>query len=353
MENSTVEALNSTFVDRGAGYISYKLILFLAVLIPVTVLDILLILSTCLEKSVNLTIRLVLLNIPVSSLVMIAGFAADHVAAVHLTLARNPQSPPAAPCYLIVYSIAVGASARLVFMSLFAATSFLIIRRGKKRIKPVFLALVSLLLWFILIVFNIIIVIPAVVGVSWDDGVSCRPFPESEALAFAFIGVDIIVFGLAPFMLTIVLPIATYCYIKQSVITEDLKTKKILVKFTLFLIIGNAISAVGLLAILLISTLSPRDTDPTVDTALLRTANIITHLSFIPAPILILFYFPAIRRRLQYLMECVFCFACRRIGYDYRAQCRRLCPCCDKTERGSKDMSSIGVSTNSTNVTRR
>ena len=352
MENVTVELLNSTFVDRGAGYLAYKLILFLAVLIPVTVLDILLLVSTCLEKSVNITIRLALLNIPVAALVMIAGFAADHIAAVHLTLARNPQSPPDEPCYLIVYSIAVGSAARLVFMGLFALTSFIIIKCGKNRTKPAFVAIVSLFLWLILILFNIIVVIPPVVGVNWDDGVSCRPFPESEALTFAFISVDIVIFGLVPFVLTIVLPIVTYYYIKQSIITEDLSAKKVLLKFTLFLILGNAISAVGLLTILLISTLSPRDSDPTVDTALLRSANIITHLSFIPAPILILFYFPAIRRRLQSMLECVFCFVCRRAGFDYRAQFRRLCPCCEGRGKSSTELSSKEMSTSSTHVTR-
>ena len=347
-----MEALNSTFVDRGPGYLSYKLILFLALLIPITVLDILLIISTCLEKSVNLTIRLVMLNIPVSSLVMIAGFTADHIAAVHLTLARNPHSPPPQPCYLIVYSIGVGAAARLVFMALFAVTTFLIIKLGQSKIKPAILALTSLMLWVLLLLFNIPIAIPAVAGVNWDDGVSCRPFPQSETLTFAFIGIDIIVFGIVPFVLTIVLPIVTYCYIKQSVITEDLNTKKVLVKFTLFLILGNAISVLGLLAILLISTLSPRDTDPTVDAALVRTANIITHLSFIPAPILILFYFPAIRRRLQCILECVFCFVCQRAGYDYRAQCRLLCHCCKEKGHDSYGVSSKDVSTGSTNITK-
>ena len=325
--------LNSTFVDRGPGYLTYKFILFLGVLIPIAALDILIIISTCLEKSITHSIRIALLNIPVSSLVVISGFVADHIAAVHLTLARNPHSPPPQPCYLIVYTIGVGAAARLVFMALFAVMTFLIVRCGQHKTKPAIFGVTSLSLWLFLFLFNIPIVIPSLAGVDWDDGVSCRPVPESDS-AYAFIGVDLVLFGIVPFLLTIVMPLVTYCYIRKSVITEDLNTKKVLVKFALFLILGNVLCVMGLAVPVLLASLPPSELNPTVDAALLRTANIVTHLSLVPTPILILFYFPAIWSQLLNIFEFFFCIVCRKAGCDYKKRWQILCHYCKENRQG-------------------
>lgn len=327
---------NSSFVDRGAGYVAYKLILFIVMLIPIAILDLVIFVVSCFEKAITPTVRIVLLNIPLACLLVMVGFVSDHIAAVHLTLARNPQSPPSGPCYFIVYTIGTGAAARIIFMAQFAVTIFIVVRVGK-RLKPAIFAASSLLLWLLLVLFNIVLVIPSIVGVEWDDGVSCRPFPIDEGTAFSVIGVDLIVFGIIPFVLTIVMPILTYCFLKRNITTEDLNKKKILAKFALFLILGNSLSVVGLVIPVLVSTLSPKDSNPDVDEALVRMANIITHISLIPTPILVLFYFKPIRMRLLSILECFFCWGCRRASYDYK---RKLRMSCCKTRRGEKSIQS-------------
>lgn len=323
-EVAAVEALNSTFVDRGMGYVAYKLLLFLLLLCPIIILDLVILVVACFEKGITPIVRIVLVNIPLACLFIMVGYTSDHVAAVHLTFARNPQSPPPEPCYFIVYTIGLGAAARIVFMAQFAVTIFVVVRFGTKMMKPVVLVISSLLLWLFLILFNVVVVIPSIVGVAWDDGVSCRPFPIDEVATFSIIGVDLIVFGIVPFVLTIVMPILTYCYLKRNITTEDVNKKKVLVKFALFLILGNGLSVIGLIIPVLITTLSPMDSNPEVDEALLRLSNIITHLSLIPTPILILFYFKPIRMRLLSLLELIFCLACRSAGYDYRRKLRSI-----------------------------
>ena len=313
MDNLTNETL---FLDRGPGYVAYKFILLLVLLVPIIVLDVLLIVSILADRTVNNAVRVVLLNIPIACLVVCAGNVGDHVAATSLTLSKLPlyQEPALFPCQLIVYLIAFGGAARLVFMALFAITSYVIVRVGTKKTKALYLEITTIVIWVFLAAFTAIVFIPAVAEYVYDDGVSCRP-DTNGAGTYVFIGIEMIFFCFIPFGITIVMPILTMCHLKKSFITEDVKLKKVLLKFALFLIIGNTLAIIGLGVPVLIATFSSSDSDPTVNTALLRTASIILHLSLFPTPILILIYFPSIRKKMGELLGMCFCIVCRKAGY--------------------------------------
>ena len=317
MENLTSN--ETLFFDRGPGYVAYKFILFLVLLVPVAVFDVLIIVGTLADKTVNNAVRVVLLNIPIACLFVAAGFAGDHIAATSLTLSKLPlfQDPALFPCQLIVYLIAFGGAARLVCMALFAVTAYLIVKIGAKKAKWLYFEIASIAIWLFLAAFTTIVFIPAVADYEYDDGVSCRPVTNGAG-TYIFIGIEMIFFCFIPFGITIVMPILTLCHLKNSFITEDLTLKKVLVKFALFLILGNTLAVIGLAVPVLISALSPADSNPTVDTALLRTANIITHLSLFPTPILILVYFPSIRKKIWELLGLCFCLVCRKAGCTYK-----------------------------------
>ena len=320
---------SSNFVDRGGGYVAYKLIVFLLILIPIAVIDILIIIATILEPSVKKTIKIALINIPIACLIVMAAFTIDAIAASAHTLARMAISD-LWPCYIIVYLIALGAVSRLVFMALFAVTVYVIVRVGKK-VTPFILAIVVTSLWVFLVLFNCISFIPGVMNIVWTDGVSCSP-RQSGAGTYIFLGIDIVICGLIPFTLIIVMPPLTLWYIKKNTVTEDATLKKSLAKFALFLIVGNVLSIIGLLVPVIITVTSPEDANPLVDVGLVRAANIITHLSMAPAPVLILFYFPAIGKKIWSWFEPLCCLICSRTG----VACD--CKCCKPTEPKTSEL---------------
>jgi len=319
---------SSIFVDRGGGYVAYKLIVFLLILIPIAVTDILIIIATILEPSVKKTIKIVLISIPIACLIVMAGFTIDAIAASAYTLARM-AIPDLWPCYIMVYLVALGAVSRLVFMALFSVTVYIIVRVGKK-VTPFIFAIVVTSLWVFLVLFNCVAFIPGVITVEWTDGVSCSP-RQSGAGTYIFLGIDTVICGLIPFTLTIVMPPLTLWYIKDNIVAEDATLKKTLAKFALFLIVGNVLGIIGLLVPLLLSVFSPDDANPLVDVGLLRAANIITHLSLAPAPVLILFYFPVIGRKIWSWFEPLCCLICHRTG----VACD--CKCCKPTELKSSE----------------
>lgn len=55
--------MRPVFMDRGAGHVAYKLVVFLLILIPIAVTDTLIIIATILEPSVKRTVKTALINI--------------------------------------------------------------------------------------------------------------------------------------------------------------------------------------------------------------------------------------------------------------------------------------------------
>ena len=329
MMNETVVNGSSIFMDRGAGYVAYKLIVFLLILIPVAVADILIIIAAIVEPSIKRTVKIALISIPVACLIVMAGFTIDAITASAFTLARM-AIPVLWPCYLQVYLIALGAVSRLVFMAVFAVTVYAIVRVGKKA-TPVIFAIVVTSLWVFLVLFNCAVFIPGVMIAEWTDGVSCSPHLSGVG-TYVFIGFDVVIGGLVPFTLTIVMPLLTLWYIKTNIITEDATLKKTLVKFTLFLILGNVLSIIGLLVPVLVR-FSPSNANSFINVRLVRAANIITHISLVPVPVLIFFYFPVIGEKIWSWFEplcCLFCVFCRKTGVASD------CKCCN-SESSEKD----------------
>ena len=334
MDNLTNDTL---FLDRGPGYVAYKFILLLVLLVPIIVLDVLLIVSILADRTVNNAVRVVLLNIPIACLVVCAGFFVEHIAATSLTLSQLPlyQEPALFPCQLIVYLIAFGGASRLVFMALFAITSYVIVKIGAKKTKAVYLEIATIALWIFLAAFTAIIFIPAVAQYQYDDGVSCTP-DTNGAGTYVFIGIEMIFFCFIPFGITIVMPILTMCHLRNRFVTEDIALKKILSKFTLFLIFGNTLAIIGLAVPVLLTVLSSSESDSEVHTALVRSANIIVHISLFPTPILILVYFTSVRKKMGELLGMCFCIFCRRTQLSTPATSQTHSKDSNQTEESSQ-----------------
>ena len=157
-------------------------------------------------------------------------------------------------------------------MSLFSVAVYVIVRVGKKA-TPFIFATVVTSLWVFLVLFNCVLFIPGVMIIEWTDGVSCSPRQKGSG-TYIFLSIDVVICGLVPFTLTIVMPPLTLSYIKRNLITEDVILKKTLVKFALFLIVGNVLGIIGLLVPVLIAVFAPDDANHDVDVALVRTAGL-------------------------------------------------------------------------------
>ena len=76
-------------------------------------------------------------------------------------------------------------------------------------------------------------------------GFKCSVHVQDSVGGYLFTAIYILVFGVVVYAITIGFPIRALFYIKKNNITGDKGSQKALVRFSLFLLIGNTISFIG------------------------------------------------------------------------------------------------------------
>ena len=138
------------------------------------------------------------------------------------------------------------------------------------------------------------------------DGNDCTAHGENtNALIYAFS--YIFVYGLGSFTIAILFPILMVCYIRKHTISGDTQLLKGMVKFAIFLLLGNSMNFIGISIPILFVTFAPSgDEYYTLVKAFNYTEGIFIILSLIPTPIILLIFFKPIRHHLEEIV----CFKC-------------------------------------------
>ena len=198
-------------------------------------------------------------------------------------------------------------------MAFFAMTTTIFIKYGTARSRGIrATAACSILLWIVVFSTNLPLFFGITAGVDYVDRVSCRPYPVGMN-SYIYIGCEVVLFGAIPLLITIILPIVSCCNLDAHSLTDIITVNKTLIKFALFLMVGNILCFTSFVIPVLISIFTPRNENILMDEVLLRLANILVHLSLIPSLVLILVYFPPIRRAIK----------------------RKICWCCYTSSRSS------------------
>ena len=305
MANNSSNDSSIPLEDPFLNYRSFALVFFH---FPLFIFNILLLVAIIAAKTLPPTVRLVLCNIVASSEVVIIGLFGlllRHIILPHLS------SPLIFICRLFHFMITCGASARLLYMATYAVTVFVLakyagtnLRVVKLRFWPALLAVVFI--WILAVVPNTVLLSSAFFEISLISFSVCTNHSmgaTSIVYAFGYI----IVYGVCCFILSIVFPTLTVRYIKKYTISKDKQTLKNMIKFSVFLLLGNSFNIVGSSFPLLLAAFTPVGEDYE---SLYIVEVILFFLSLLTTPIILLIFFKAVRQRFKMIT----CFICLHVA---------------------------------------
>ena len=152
----------------------YSLAITLFFLTPLLLFNILLTVVVATEKSIVGTLRLVLVNIVTAGQVVIVGLMMFFIANVIISGCWCPELRPSDfACRLMYWVIASGGAARLMYMTTFAISVYVLVRRGTRKMK-LWVAIVAVIgVWFAVLLPNAAIFSPDVVLINFHDNDTC------------------------------------------------------------------------------------------------------------------------------------------------------------------------------------
>ena len=259
-------------------------------------LNLFVIFLVAMEKSMAKVIRIVLVNLLAASVFVAVAIIAFHLYIFLLAVLPSLQ-PVDTICRITVWLTVAGGACRLSFMAEFAVVVYIMVKRGERAVRWKYLILGSFLVWILVIIENIGLLFQAALEINSVGNVKCSPHVPDTAIAYLLVVVYIVVFGILVYIITIGAPAIALYSIKKNSITGDTSALKALIKFGLFLLIGNSINSIGHFA-------------PTIATAIPETKEMnvievvagiieayVIFISLYPTPILIILYFKPIRKK--------------------------------------------------------
>ena len=306
MANNSSNDSSIPLEDLSQSFSYYSLFTLVFFHLPLFTVNILLLVAIITEKTMPVTVRLVLANIVASSEVVIIGL----FGLLFYDLIIPPLSPLFFICRLIFFTISSGAAARLLYMATYAVTVYVLARYAgtnlrviKLRFWPALLAV--LLIWILAIVPNMVLLSPVFFEITLTSYFVCTSHTmgaTSIAYTFGFI----IVYGVGCFILSIIFPILTMGYIKKNTMSNDKQTLKSMIKFSVFLLLGNSLNIVGTSFPLLLGAFTSVGEDYEI---LVILEVILLILSLLTTPFILLIFFKTVRKRVKMIT----CFICLNV----------------------------------------
>ena len=211
-------------------------------------------------------------------------------------------------CRLILWVIATGGVARLMYMTTFAVSVYVLVQYSAKKMKIWVAAAAVVGVWVAVMLPNAAIFSPEVVLINFHDNDSCAAHGtgyKTFIYAFGYTGV----YGLLGFTVSVLCPIATVWFIRHNTISGDVTLVKAMMKFAVFLVLGNVINFIGQSTPLLFAAFAPAGKDwYDLEKAFNYVEGLFILFPLVPTPVLILIYFRPVRQRMQRIL----CGACMK-----------------------------------------
>ena len=202
--------------------------------------------------------------------------------------------------------IASGGAARLMYMTTFAISGYVLIRYGAKKMK-LRVAIVAVIgVWLAVLVPNAAIFSPDVVLINFHDNDTCAAHGTGYKTFIYSFGYTT-VYGLLGFTVSLASVVATVWFIRRNTRTSDITLVKDLMKFAVFFVLGNIINFVGQTTPLLFTAFAPAGQEwYDLEKAFNYVEGVFILLSLLPTPVLILIYLRPVRQRIKRML----CGAC-------------------------------------------
>ena len=282
-------------VPLGPGFTAF-LITTSLVLSAIFIVDGLIAITLLQSTSVAVPLRVPLINILLASLMTIVISFCSLLNSTVLALTDSIQ--PSMPfCRFVIWLFSMTLEVRLLGLVAFSVTVLKMVVGSMGKIGAKWLILSLVATWVIALLTSIDNLVPPIYGVQYIGGVACFPtegYPQYRILSLAYLILWIVIALLLPLALCICIPMAALCYLKRHTISEGAQYKKAMIKFAAFLIIGNVLNVLGQVvpAILAVTLL---------DVIGVCLVYIISLLSFIPTPILIVLFLKPVQEQLGHL----------------------------------------------------
>ena len=247
-------------------------------------------------NTVHSAIRIVLANILIASIAACLGTALICLRAA-LAIDSHASSPPNVSFKIFLAIMAIGGNGRSAFMAVFAVVVVVIIKCSNSAVKFKYLIVSVVVVWTACVAVGAVLFFPGVVDLS-----KCLAdvviLSGKELWVFAV--PYFLLFVIIPCTLSTVLPVYAFCYIRSNLVSENASSLKPMLKFTLFLLLGNALCFFGnTLATAGGFASKSAKVGEDVLQDLMRLFHVSLALSLIPTPILIFVYFKPVRIKLK------------------------------------------------------
>ena len=191
---------------------------------------------------------MVLINVSVSNIIYLTGLSVWILGFVVRIV--NDIYDSSLTCQFTLAIFILGSAARFAFVLVFGTVTFLVIRRGIKKVNIKFLILFCVLLWMASIASALFAFIPeygVVLSRNNNNGRCIFKFRRGYVpVVLIHLGVSWVVWG-ACVVLTLVLTIASYRYVKRNSVSESANVQRAILKFSAFLTASSTINIIALL----------------------------------------------------------------------------------------------------------
>ena len=287
-------------VSQGPGFTAF-IIAASIILAAIFLLDGLIAITLLSSTSVAIPVRVLLTNVLLASLIAIMISLCSLLYSVILALTGTKQ--PSLPfCRFVIWLLSVTLEVRLLGLVAFSVMVLKMVVSSMRNIGAKWLILSLIATWVLALLSGIDNLVPPIYGVQYVGGIACFPTPGNPVLHLVYFLSWIVIALFVPLAVCICIPLATLCYIKRHTISEGAQYKKAMAKFAAFLITGNVLNVLGqVVPAIVVLVLG--------DIIGVSLAYVISLLSFIPTPILIVLFLKPVRKQIHRLL----CKSARRM----------------------------------------
>ena len=303
--SSATECVNLTYSCTAfllRGYTAFHIVMSIA-LAAVIIFNGLIAVVLLRATSVAVTVRVPLINLLVAALIADVMLLCGTLSSVVLA---QGCSTVLLKVLLVVSPYLLRGFAEIASqlgMVVFSVVVFWTVTRGTTTIRVKWLIFSLVITWVIAILTTIVIYASVIYYILRPPCNEIHTFFIALSI-MAMIAAACIIFVPLLLCFCVIVYVGTLCYIKRHTISEGAQYKKAMAKFAAFLITGNVLNVLDHVAhIAVISELLFANSLP-----FLYFTYIITPLSFIPTPILIVVFLKPVRKGLC----CLFCSKYRR-----------------------------------------
>ena len=286
---------NGTITGTGKWDFYLMMVILYAAIIAYTAVVLSLVVAA---NGLRATIRFVLTNILVASIITSFGIA---LICLHelITSISHLFSSSDVSIQIFLAVLATGGNGSSSLMAVFAVVVVVIMKCSNSAVKFKYLIGSVVVVWIACVAVGAILFVPGVVDRT-PIRCSVNLVLEPGNKIWIFSTLYFLFFVIIPCTLATVMPVYALCYIRSNLTCENTQSLKPMLKFTLFLLLGNGLgffgNFLGTAGSLIIKSVN---TDVEVTRVLRVVYNVSLALSLIPTPILILVYFKPVRIQMR------------------------------------------------------